>query len=311
MNGGSSSYTPVSLQETLQGSFTIEDADHPLQESLVTNPASIPAASFVPVLQIEAPATLPEGYELSVIYGENKESLKVKVPAGGIEKGQTFTVPFPEQLTHATSMMNVSIPVGSWRDGLFEFFKHGFCHPHLWTTWLCTLLATGQVIRRMGLDWEGNPTDSAQRKAAAFPTLLVIVVVYFAVHLTIYFVMVSVLPDDDEDAEDEVKEYEDGEYHPEDEEEEPPPAFFILYFLYRFWHLVYWVGSTIVLVRTRRSVRQRYGIPGDDAEDCVCAIACHCCVASQLLRHTTNYDVYPSYSCESDTGLPPHVPAIL
>jgi len=49
--------------------------------------------------------------------------LKVTVPPGGVEEGQKFEIPFPQQ--HLETMMSgVSIPVGHWRDGLCSFFRY-------------------------------------------------------------------------------------------------------------------------------------------------------------------------------------------
>jgi Cys-rich protein (TIGR01571 family) len=196
---------------------------------------------------------------------------------------------------------------------------------------MCTFLAAGQVIRRMQFNWRGLPTDDTSERASAFSIIFTIVCVYFTIHFMLVIIINSIDPNF-------------GHEDDKDWVELPDtPSLHLVRLVYMSWSFVYWVGSTIVLINTRRSVRQRYGIPAEDFEDCLCGVFCHCCVVSclifvsnglsnknlafeenslnlfklflvfkagQLLRHTTDYDVYPS-NCFSDTGLPPHVPAIV
>lgn len=84
------------------------------------------------LLSVVAPATLPEGYQLEATIGSSK--YKVTVPMGGVEEGQTFQVPLPQQMANT-----MSIPVGHWRDALFGCWNYGPCHPHWWTGLCCTL----------------------------------------------------------------------------------------------------------------------------------------------------------------------------
>lgn len=97
---------------------------------------SLPVTAATALMQVVAPATLPEGYEFDVSIGER--TVRVTVPEGGVEKGQTFSVPLP---TTVESLItgSVSIPVGHWRDGLFDIFHYGVCHPACWTACCCHL----------------------------------------------------------------------------------------------------------------------------------------------------------------------------
>jgi hypothetical protein len=104
-----------------------------------------------PTVQVEAPADLPEGYEFQATLPGQQCMIKVTVPPGGVEKGQYFAVPLPTNAVGAQFFNDgllgsggshngriISIPVGHWRDGLFEFYKYGICHPHCWTACCCS-----------------------------------------------------------------------------------------------------------------------------------------------------------------------------
>jgi hypothetical protein len=75
-------------------------------------------------------------------------------------------------------------------------------------------------------------------------------------------------------------------------------------------HLVYFIFTLIILIRVRGQVREKYGIPAQGNEDVCCSLFCPCFVAAQMLRHTTDYDTYPSTCC-TETGIPPHAPSIV
>jgi hypothetical protein len=136
----SGTYAPVSGKED-------DDAAHSLrlQQSLIVGPdqaQALPAVSSVPLVEVVAPADLPEGYEFQAVIGGRV--IPIKVPPGGVERGQKFQVPFPEQLTTAISG-GASVPVGHWRDSLLGVFSYGVCHPHCWTSCCCHLREYGGV----------------------------------------------------------------------------------------------------------------------------------------------------------------------
>lgn len=302
-----SGYTPVSLNEN----------NLPTSESLVEAPPEHATASSVPMLEVTAPANLPEGYQLEVAYGSGQK-MNVTIPAGGVEQGQTFSVPFPAVTESSAPSVPTStastvggsaandrlhIPVGHWRDDLLSCFRYGPCHPHCWTSWLFTFLATGQVVRRMRLDWTGIATDNPSRRGMAFVVILWIVVSYFILHTFLLAVLMGLDPN-----------FSDADYGEPTHVQKPvPQSFVFVYFIYSTVGCFYWVLSTIVLIRTRIAVRKRFGIAGDASdclEDVCCSVACHCCVAAQLLRHTTDYERYPAELC-SDTGVPSYTPDIV
>ena len=113
--------------------------DVSIAEGLISRPDvnSLPTVSGKSMMQITAPATLPEGYELPVQLGLLQ--FKIKVPMGGVEQGQVFSVPIPTESTIQPASTALSIPVGAWRDSECDCFNYGLCHPHIWTSYCCAL----------------------------------------------------------------------------------------------------------------------------------------------------------------------------
>ena len=90
-----------------------------------------------------------------------------------------------------------------------------------------------------------------------------------------------------------------------------------------------WMGITLfqltliriyVVLKTRRHIRERSGIPetscqccevcgSGGCEDCCCAKYCHLCVITQMARHTAEYETYKAQCC-SETGLPVSAPQL-
>jgi hypothetical protein len=69
-------------------------------------------------------------------------------------------------------------PVGAWKDGLFDCFKYGICHPHLWLACCCRSFALDQVKMRMRLNWCGEAA-SVSAAAKTFETVTQIFGLYF------------------------------------------------------------------------------------------------------------------------------------
>ena len=275
-----------------------------LEESLMDRPpgssstagvggSSLPQASSTPLIEVVAPANLPEGYVFEARLGENR-SIKVTVPPGGIEEGQKFTVPLPEQVENMITG-NIAVPVGEWRDGLFECFRYGVCHPSVWTALCLPLIAAGQVIARLQLTWYGTPVR-VEKAAGAFQVLFLVTVVYYVMRVSL-FVAMWIMADDD--VRRDVKPEDDGTY-----------AF--LSTLYALDFYVFWILSSLLLFRLRMYVREKYAIreSATDVKDCCLSFWCYCCVGAQMLRHTTDYDTYPATCC-TERGIPAHAPSIV
>ena len=72
------------------------------------------------------------------------------------------------------------------------------------------------------------------------------------------------------------------------------------------------VFSIYVVLKTRRHIRERSGIPEtrcQGREDCCCATFCQCCTVMQMARHTAGYETYAGQCC-SETGLPRNAPQL-
>lgn len=71
-------------------------------------------------------------------------------------------------------------------------------------------------------------------------------------------------------------------------------------------------GVMVILLRNvRETLRAKYAIPAShEQEDCLCSLVCPCLVAAQMLRHTTDYDLYPATCC-TERGIPAHAPSIV
>lgn len=71
----------------------------------------------------------------------------------------------------------IKAPTGKWKDGLFDCFALGVCHPHLCCAFFCSKIAMAQIMTRMSLTWLGEP---GQRVATrnTFKVVLILVVSY-------------------------------------------------------------------------------------------------------------------------------------
>lgn len=164
---------------------------------------------------------------------------------------------------------------------------------------LMFLVAAGQVISRLKLRWNGKPGTVAEA-AGAFPIIFGIVLLYWAVRFGLSAAIIYVDPQRAFAA-------------PEDLEALPPPspAFVTVMVLIDLWFYSSWVIMAVILYNVRRTTRNMYGIPASaESEDCLVSTFCPCFAAGQLLRHTTQYDIYPATCC-TERGIPPYAPSIV
>lgn len=84
----------------------------------------------LPMTKVVAPANLPEGYTFEARVG-NKRFLAT-VPTGGVSKGDTFFTYVRE-----LERVDVSVPVGEWRDDLCDCCAFGPLHPLFLNACLC------------------------------------------------------------------------------------------------------------------------------------------------------------------------------
>lgn len=242
----------------------------------------------IPVkVHVIAPSTLPEGYAFEAEVGAPgaKKTINVEVPPGGVVEGQTFLVPLPDDF--AVGEPRVKIPTGNWKDGLFDVTNAGVCHPSLWCGLCFTQIAMAQVMQRLRLNWLGEYAPDAATKNT-FRVVLTLVLCY-----TVFTVSLELI------------ESYNGYYN--------IPAWVpVVRFVGGVAFTIYSVYS---LMKTRESVRAKYSIPEGGKcpagmEDLCCSMWCSCCVASQMARHTGEYETYKGTCC-SDTGMAAHSPSIV
>lgn len=266
----------------------VGDGGDDLGDGLIaTAPADAPPAEAQTFLEVVAPATLPEGYTFEA--EANGHGFAVKVPTGGVEEGQKFSVPFPAGSTgySGAAIPRPSVPVGLWKDGTFDCFRHGIIHPVPWNACFCPLVLLGQVMHRLKLTWLASEGGTSAQTAATFKIMLGITCVY-QVTMRIPGLAARSL-----------------------ELEALSIAMYAANVL-----IVALAGFRLVLTcRTRARVRDRYGIPethcrGSGFEDFCCAAWCGPCAVAQMARHTADYETYAGVCC-SETGVPAHAPSIV
>lgn len=151
-------------------------------------------------------------------------------------------------------------------------------------------MAAAQIIRRLKLTALGQPGTVAKTEIA-FKIIFMALVVYIVLYWGMYFVIVALYPAS-------------GRY------DEMSTLCATLVWLRSVWHYIYIIFLTVILYNLRGYIRKRYAIPGSQIQDCCCSFWCPCLVVTQMMRHTTDYDIYPSVCC-SETGLPKHAPEIV
>jgi Cys-rich protein (TIGR01571 family) len=176
----------------------------------------------------------------------------------------------------------INAPTGHWKDGLFDFFNAGLCHPSWICAFFCSKISMAQIMTRMSLTWLGQPGDRVATRST-FKVVVLLLVAYMVWSASM-----------------ELATY---EYGPRNMPTWVSVVKFIGNTLFGFW-------SLYSLFRTRQSVRRQYSIPEEHChgcEDLCCAFFCTCCTLSQMARHTGEYETYPGV-CFSTTGHPPGTP---
>lgn len=244
----------------------------------------------LPTVQVQAPSDLPAGYQLTVDI--NGEVTVVSVPAGGVQAGETFqgTVVGPDKSAAVDTSSPFNIPVGGWRDGIFDCCNHGCCHTSCCTAYWCPNLAVGQLMTRMGLDWTGSPVPTNRYATgwSPFKLMVALTVAYFAMYLFVNTIIQVYVEPTDAGA--------------------PPHIPGWIIFLLGLRSLLAFMFSVYVLfamIRTRMYIRKKYAIREQycsGCDDCCLSFWCSCCTVSQMDRHTADYRQLNA-SCCSETGL--------
>lgn len=253
-------------------------------------PVNMPSAESQPYLEVVAPATLPEGYTFDA--EANGQSFTVKVPMGGVEQGQKFSVPFPAGSDGYTgaAIPRASVPVGRWKDDMCACCRFGICHPVLWNAYCFPMVLMGQIMTRLKLTWLGNE-GSVSQTASTFRILLWITIAFIVTRILQYFPL----------------------FFFTDEYGSLTNMGYVVYNTCTFLILSFCIFFIALTCKTRKHIRNKYNIPEQSChgcEDCCCAYWCSCCTVAQMARHTGDYESYAGRCC-SETGMPPHAPSIV
>ena len=250
------------------------------------------------MVEITAPATLQENFTFPA--SAQGRTFMVTVPKGGIIAGQRFKVPLPPQEDCIHPRPQVT--TGEWKDGLWDIFGYGFCHPSVIHSCCFTNIASAQVISRLQLNFWGLPTNNIGEATSAYRKMFLLVFVYWCIRIFLYYHVFRLDPESimQED--------------PSKKDEELS----IWYYLTvatddSIWYC-YYAFCVYILKNVRHSLRTKYAIPESKVcrgcEDITCSLICPCFTAAQMLRHTTDYDQYDAKCCTS-TGVPSYVPSIV
>lgn len=233
-------------------------------------------------VDVIAPSDLPAGFEFYVDDATTPNvSLLVKVPAGGVRATQRF----PAIVIREVNRGSHNIPHGKWRDGIWDCWNLGCCHPQWCLTFWCTPCALGQVLTRMKLNACASPKQAVATGLTAFQILFAVQVVY----LVVQTVLSSVIGDTSGWG--------------------------------GFLYFVLYIFVLIVTMLLRRYVRNKYQIPEKTCwckeggccrgcEDFCCAFWCASCTICQLARHTADYHRHRAGCCTED-GLATGTPSVV
>ena len=248
-------------------------------------------------VQLISPADLPPAYQF-IAQHRGTEYL-VEVPKSGVSKGEEFRAQIICEYTSPlfAARPDHSIPHGSWRDGLWNCFSLGVCHPVLClAVWFPPLLLS-QVMTRMGLGANGkdqNDNEDGDRWSV-FRSLPTIFLLHFIFIETALSALVM------------------AQIHARDAGYGPVPSWAYILLAIRAMCRIALVGYFCLLTyRTRTHIRERYSIPERDQscyDDCLISVCCPSLSIAQMARHTADYATYNAMCC-SPTGLSEYAPPV-
>lgn len=291
-------------------------------------------------VQVIAPSTLSAGYTFEASY--NGVTFPVVVPEGGVTKGQRFIVPFAPPTAEAVAVDASSIPVGAWRDSLWNCCAFGPCHPHFLNGWFCRSLLIGQLLTRMKMTWlgrrevvEGSVNDSRasvdEGWRSTFRTLVILTVSFYVL------MGVTTTPQTMDPGfsvvDDKEQQQQQPEYLTYDDLSDIDK---IKYTLNGWISTAFSLYIIYILAKLRATMRRTYSIPeesclccyqlgicgnnpregmqccgrsiGNDDdipigwEDVCCSIWCPMCITAQMARHTVDYRERRGACC-NDVGV--------
>lgn len=232
------------------------------------------------VTKVVCPASVMGGAEIDVWV--NGKKVTVTVPPGGAKRGETFEVPDPledtpssaespsppsrerrsrrARTTTSTDRDDDSDNRRQWRDGLLDCFSLGVFHPSLCMSFWCPLIAVGQLLTRLKLNWLG------QRRSSNQSAILILALLSLAaMKVDLFFSLIVARSED----------------------LEVTVASRVFRSIFSWGLFIFWV---VVLYNIRRFVRERDGISPHQACPAYLKILfCPTLVTAQLMRHTAYY----------------------
>ena len=224
-------------------------------------------ATATATVRVVAPATLVEGatFEATV----DGISFLVSAPEGGVEKGETFQVPYPK----ISQRKNVQGP--RWRDDICGCPCSCMC----FAAFLCPIVLHSQVMERMNFTIGGCRRRVDYRSTTGgFPICPTLVGVYYG----LYFLMVACasLNYDEEYA--------------------------IFYLLLNAWAIFCFFALVNARKSFRETYNLPSTVCGENCcDDCCITAFCSPCSAIQMANHSADREVH-SYVLCSRTGLRNH-----
>jgi Cys-rich protein (TIGR01571 family) len=234
-----------------------------------------PTDEGAPMVDVVAPANLSGGFRFEAEINDRR--FLATVPQGGVRKGETFSC-YMKDLENT----DTEIPIGRWRDGLFDCFKHGVFHPLLCNTIVCPLIALSQIMTRMGFDFLGRPAHDIPKKGIWSTRGMINTILSFWVFLNgVVLVGMNVKRSNGFDV------------------SSADLTALVIVNLVMLCYLVYTTMATRLSLRARYIIRESRFY---DMEDGLSAACCLPCTISQMGRHTASYEDHDGVCC-NDTGL--------
>ena len=191
---------------------------------------------------------------------------------------------------HNLPNSKLNVPVGAWRDGLFDVCKHGALHGSAVTGICCCGIAAAQTAARLQLTKFGRPLERH-----LVPAMFLSVVMWVSIYWVLRFTLVLAITPLD----------------PGLNETDASTAFRVLVAVEDSLDGIYFLLSVILLCTIRKSLRRQFSIPARICEDEALSLGCPCLVAAQMLRHTADYENHSSLYCFSATGMARNAPVVV
>jgi len=241
-------------------------------------------------VKVVAPSTLAEGYTFDATV--NGEVIKVSVPPGGVKEGEMFDAPIVtavvDQGALSTPLLDAAskdvAAAGAWRHGLFSCFDT-CANGMFWMTCCCPLIAIGQLLQRLKMNFMGQPNGSYKNTCMVWTVLMIVVIAVQSIDVALNY---------EKNASSDST-YTSVELSASD-------------YIFEIIYLIVSIFALAALTRARFFMREKWSIPADCCEgfgclsDCCCAYWCGCCATIQMMRHTHD-EKQDGYGCGSKTGL--------